>query len=151
MLDETLPQPLCVTGDEWERIELTVDSGAAETICPAAVAKNVPTVPGEKYKACASYTCASCKPLPNRGVKRCLAYFSDSGTARGLRMQVADINRPCLSVSRAVEDRVSGERTSIERRGELYVMESWVKAKGDDTADQDKGKSSPFGGPGAKP
>ena len=88
---------------DWERIELTVDSGAAETICPAASAKSVPTVPGEKFKAGASYTCASGKPLPNLGEKKCLAYFGDSPTARGLRMQVADISRPLLSVSRAVD------------------------------------------------
>ena len=51
----------------------------------------------------ASYTCASGKPLPNLGEKKCHAYFGDSGTARGMRMQVADVSRPLMSVSRAVD------------------------------------------------
>ena len=77
-------------------------------------------------------------------------------------MQVADISRPLLSVSRAVdsgcrvvfdedwsyiEDKMSGERTSIERKGGLYVMESWVKSK----LDKSVPSTAPFTGPGVKP
>ena len=161
--DETVPVPICVASD-WERLEWIVDSGAAETICPATLAKGVPTALGEKFKAGASYTCASGKPLPNLGEKKCLAYFSNSNTARGLRMQVEDVSKPLMSVSRAVdsgcrivydqnwsfiEDKATGERTTIERRGGLYVMENWIKPKletnpGGSTA------SAPFHGPGLR-
>jgi len=160
IIDETVPQAICAASEEWELLELTVDSGAAETICPASAAKGIPTEPGEKFRMGASYTCASGKPLPNLGEKRCDAYFGDSPTMRGLRMQVADISRPLLSVSRAVdsgcrvvfdqgwsyiEDKGTGEKTSLVRKGGLYVVDSWVKAKKNNT-----GHSSPFGGPGAK-
>ena len=160
IIDETVPGAICAASDEWELLELTVDAGAAETICPAAVAKGIPTEPGEKFRMGASYTCASGKPLPNLGEKRCDAYFGDSPTMRGLRMQVADISRPLLSVSRAVdsgcgvvfdqgwsyiEDKGIGEKTSLVRKGGLYVLDNWVKAKKSGT-----GLGSPFGGPGAK-
>ena len=162
--DETLPQPLNAVGD-WERLDWIVDSGAAETICPAAMARGVPTEPGEKFKMGASYTCASGKPLPNLGEKKCYAYFGDSGTARGMRMQVADVSRPLMSVSRAVdsgcrvvfdqnwsyiEDKATGERTSIERRGGLYVMESWLKAKPSGTTNNGDNPPAPFHGPGPR-
>ena len=59
-------------------------------------------------------------------------------------MQVADVNRALLSVSKSVdagnrevfdcdwsyiEDRQTGERTTLTRQGGLYVLEAWVKQK----------------------
>ena len=59
-------------------------------------------------------------------------------------MQVADVNRALLSVSRAIdggnrvvfdkdwcfiEDLRAGERFTIQRKGGPYILETWVKAR----------------------
>ena len=122
-------------------------------------------MPGEKFKMGASYTCTSGKPLPNLGERLCFAYFSDSSTARGLRMQIADVSKPLMSVSRAVdsgcrvifdkdwsyiEDKATGERTTVERRGGLYVLESWVKSKPEAKPETGEPATAPFHGPGPR-
>ena len=77
----------------------------------------------------------------------------DSQVHHNFTMQVTEVNRPLMSVSRAVdasnrvvfdegwsyiEDKRTGLRTTIQRRGGLYVLESWVKAR-------DEMLSQPFG------
>ena len=57
--------------------------------------------------------------------------------------QVADIHRPLLSLSRAadqgfrsvldqyggyLEDTTTGEQIPIQRRGNLYIMQMWIRA-----------------------
>ena len=80
-------------------------------------------------------------------------------------MQVADVSKPLMSVSRAVdsgcrvvfdrdwsfiEDKATGEKTSIERRGGLYMMESWVRAKPEPNTDSGGPTTTPFHGPGPR-
>ena len=156
VLEEEGMQPVCLAGQEWERIELTVDSGAAETICPASMACSIATTPGPKKAQGVNYTCAGGRRLPNLGEKKCMMSTSESRAIRGLTMQVADINRPLLSVAKAVdagnrvifdrewsyiEDCTTGERTTIQRQGGLYVLEAWVKGK----SESDKNPAAPFG------
>ena len=154
-------EAVCLAGQEWERIELTVDSGAAETICPVSIAPSVNTQPGIKTAQGVKYTCAGGRKLPNLGEKRCMLSTNDSATQRGLTMQVADVNRALLSVSKSVdagnrvvfdrdwsfiEDRQTGERTTLTRQGGLYVLEAWVKPK-PDIRDQ---PAMPFGRQGSR-
>ena len=136
---------------------MVVNSGAAETMCPTSMATNIATVPGIKLKAGVRYTCAGGKKLPNLGEKRCMLGTDDSSTIRGLTMQVANVQKALLSVSKAVdagnrvvfdeqwsfiEDKRTGERTTLQRQGNLYTLESWVKQRVEEAA--------PFGGLGAK-
>ena len=80
----------------------------------------------------------------------------ESEVEHNITMQVADVNRALMSVSRAVnagnkvvfdegwsyiEDKRTGLRITIQRRGGLYALESWVRAR-------DEGTSQPFGGQG---
>ena len=135
---------ICMAGQEWERIELTVDSGAAETICPASMATTVPTQPGPKTIQGVKYTCAGGRKLPNFGEKRCTLATNDSANQRSMTMQVADVSRPLLSFARSVdagnrmvfdqqwsyiEDKRTGERTTLTRQGGLYVLDAWIKGK----------------------
>ena len=137
-------EAICMAGQEWELIELTVDSGAAETICPASMATSVTTQPGPKTIQGVKYTCAGGRKLPNLGEKRCTLATNDSTTQRSMTMQVADVSRPLLSVARSVdagnrivfdqqwsytEDRKTGERTTLTRQGGLHVLDAWIKGK----------------------
>ena len=118
-----------------------MDSGAAETIRPAKSASNVSIVPGRKLEQGAKYTCAGSKKIPNLGEKRCLMATEEDPAEHRLTMQVADVNRALLSVSKAVdggnrvvfdrdwsfiEDKRTGRRTTIRREGMLYVLDAWV-------------------------
>ena len=159
VLEEDGNTPICVAG-EWEKIELTVDSGAAETICPASCALGVKTSPGVKMSQGVRYTCAGGRKIPNLGEKKCIMMTSEASTERKLALQVADVNRALLSVSKAVdggnrvisdkdwsyiEDRTTGERTTLVRKGGLYVVETWVKSRSDDVP-----PGQPFGRQGMR-
>ena len=71
----------------------------------------------------------------------------ESAVEHKLTMQVAEVNRALLSVSKCVdggnrivfdegwsyiEDKRTGQRTTIERRGGLYVLETWVRSRQND-------------------
>ena len=159
VLEEDLGDAVNVANTEgWEKIGLTIDSGAAETICPAREANSVATIPGSKFAQGVKYTCANGKKLPNLGEKRCVMCTEESEVEHNITMQVADVTRALMSVSRAVdagnrivfddkwsyiEDKRSGQRTTIQRRGGLYVLECWIKAR-------DESASQPFGRQGAR-
>ena len=160
LMEEESDEPICPVGEEWERLVMVVDSGAAETMCPSSMATNISTVPGAKMKAGVRYTCAGGKKLPNLGEKRCMLTTEETGTVRGLTMQVANVHKALMSVSKAVDagirvvfytdwsyiqDKRTGERTTIQRQGNLYTLEAWVKQKSDD-----KPAAAPFGGQGTK-
>ena len=160
VLEEEGPTPICTAG-EWEKIELTVDSGAAETICPTSCAPGVKTTAGIKMTQGVRYTCAGGRKIPNLGEKKCVMMTTESNAERRLTIQVADVNRALLSVSKAVdggnrvvfdhdwsyiEDRNTGERTTLVRKGGLYVIETWVKTRQDDAP-----PSQPFGRQGPQP
>ena len=160
LMEEESDEPICPVGEEWERLVMVLDSGAAETMCPSSMATNVSVVPGAKMKAGVRYTCAGGKKLPNLGEKRCMLTTEETGTVRGLTMQVANVQKALMSVSKAVDagnrvvfdtdwsyiqDKRTGERTTIQRQGNLYTLEAWVKQRSDD-----KPAAAPFGGLGTK-
>ena len=58
VLEEEGPMAICTADVEWVKLELTLDSGAAETICPGAEATNVPTAPGRTMDQSVRFTCA---------------------------------------------------------------------------------------------
>ena len=70
-----------------------------------------------------------------------------AGNSMMMHFQVADIHRPLLSLSRAadqgfrsvldqhggyLEDTQSGEQIPIQRRGNLYIMQIWIRAGSDE-------------------
>ena len=160
-IEEESDDPICPVGDEWERLVMIIDSVAAKAMFPASMAIHVATVPGNKTRAGVRYTSAGRQKLPNLGEKRCLLGTEEIGTARGMTMQVANVQKALLSVSKAVdagnrvvfddgwsfmEDKRSGERTNTIRQGNLYTLDSWVKQRGD----EDQPKSAHVGGLGKK-
>ena len=127
-------------------------------------APNVATVPGKKLEQGVKYTCAGGKKLPNLGEKKCLMSTTEDTAEHRLTMQVADVNRALLSVSKAVdggnrvvfdkdwsfiEDRRTGLRTTIRREGMLYVLDAWVKQRSDENITGNE-KRSDFPRPGAR-
>ena len=98
--------------------------------------------------------------MANLGEKQCLLATAESNAEHKFTMQVADVNRALLSVSKAVdggnsvvfderwsyiEDKRTGERTTIKRSRGLYVLEAWVKQR-----PSDSGQAAGFARPDMK-
>jgi len=127
--------------DEWDVIEMAVDSGATETVLNDDMLTSVETVEGEACKRGVQYEVASGGLIPNIGEKRFVA-VSDSGMKRRMRAQVCDVNKALLSVAKTVkagnrvvfddagsyiEDKQTGERMYLEERAGMYMLKLWVQ------------------------
>ena len=97
-----------------------------------------------------SQVVASGKAVPNLGERHCEIFCEGAESSMMMHFQVADIHRPLLSLSRAadqgfrsyldwyggyLEDTKTGETIPIQRRGNLYVMQIWVRGSIDKPPD----------------
>ncbi len=134
-------EPVNALQGEWEEIELAVDSGATDNVVSGDMLTSVDTVENEKSKNGVKYEVADGTLMPNRGEKRVLVE-SDEGVAKGLTVQVTDVNKALLSVSNIVrnghrvvfeqgnsyiEDLSTGECMAMRERGGMYMLKLWAK------------------------
>ena len=143
---------------QWTLIEVIVDSGACETVLPASLCNHIMLRESAASKAKVEYEVASGKAVPNLGEKHCEIYVEGTANPMIMHFQVADIHRPLLSLSRCadqgfrshlddyggwLEDKKTGEVIPITRRGNLYIMQMWIRGAPDEVS-----PSSPFVGRG---
>ena len=154
-------KPLSNVGPaEWTCIEVIVDSGACETVMPRNLCQLIPIVPSAQSLAKIEYEVASGKTIPNLGERHCEVYAEGYDSPLLMHFQVADVHRPLLSLSKAadmgfrsyldqnggwLEDVETGECLPIERKGDLYVMNLWVRGV---QQDQPVNSGAPFVGRG---
>ncbi len=144
-VDEVTERPMIATigNDGWEAIPsgITIDSGAAETVIPADMAKLYALVPTVASEAGLEYQSATGEAIPNIGEK-CLNLLLKDGSTRTMTMQVADgVKKPLGSVSRicAAGHRVvfdtegsyimhkeTGTVTWMEERNGTYAIDAWI-------------------------
>ena len=86
---------------EWERIVLTVDSGASDTVVPPHVAKNLPLLPSAKVGI--EYEVANGGVVANLGERRGEIKTRDGGPCFLMSFQVVEVHKPLLAVSKLVE------------------------------------------------
>ena len=128
--------------EEWIEIEVTVDSGACETVMPAGLCTGIPILRSSCSHG-AEYEVANGETIPNQGERRCHMMTLGSTTAKSIVFQVADVHKPLLSISRCadmgfhchlgeeggyMEDQVTGEKIPLHRRDNLYHMKTWIRA-----------------------
>ena len=126
----------------WVEIEITIDSGACDTVMPAAMCGHISIVQTEDSRRGVEYEVANGETIPNLGERHCFLMTEDSHIMKEIVFQCADIHKPLLSVSRCADlgyqcileklggklkDTVTGEEIPIHRRGNLYVMRAWVR------------------------
>ena len=131
------PKP---TEEGWVEIEITIDSGACDTVMPAAMCGHISIFQTEERGV--EYEVANGETIPNLGERHCFLMTEDSNVMKEIVFQCADIHKPLLSVSRCADlgyqcilektggmlkDMVTGEEIPIHRRGNLYVMRAWVR------------------------
>ena len=131
-----------IAGDgQWEEIELSVDSGATESVVPDNMPQSIPTRPGAAHKRGVQYEVANGERIPNEGEKRFQAW-TEEGQEKRMVMQVCEVNQGLLSVSKAVAagnriifdkegsyivSKASGEATKLEEKNGMYVLKLWVQ------------------------
>ena len=89
---------------EWEKVTLTVDSGASDTVVPPSVCRSAKLVTtGEKFGI--EYEIASGETIENLGERHCLMRTSESASDASMEMkfQVVDVSKSLLSVNRVCE------------------------------------------------
>ena len=128
---------------EWERIVLTVDSGASDTVVPPHVAKHLPLLPSPKVGM--EYEVADGGVVVNLGERKGEIKTSLNGTSSFIMsFQVVEVHNPLLAVSRLIE---AGHRVIFDKKdprillsnnekvlmncvGGTYEIEVWIKNPG---------------------
>lgn len=143
ILTESRSNPLSsLPANEWSEIEVTVDSGACDTVMPEDLCNHISIVPSAKSQNNFYYEVANGEEIPNLGERQCLAMTPGGRTAKRIHFQVASVHKPLLSITKCADmgfdcvlqrgggylyDNETGEAVPIERKGNLYVLKMWVK------------------------
>ena len=124
----------------WERIPVTVDSGAIDSVIPRRIASGVKVKQTDASRAGLKYRSASGNAIVNEG-ERDLKGYSNEANRVDMTMQVAEVTKPLGSVrafvkagnkvvfdegNSYIENKVTGVRTGIEDRGGAYVFDLWI-------------------------
>ena len=133
----------------WERVPVTVDSGAIDSVIPKRVAKGVPVKQTEASRRGLKYRAANGTSIANEGEKSLRGYTNEANLV-DMSMQVANVTKPLGSVramlkagNRVVFDegdsfilnKATGVRTNIEDRNGAFVFDIWVPRGKDEKED----------------
>ena len=138
--------------EEWFEIEMTADSGACDTVLPSGMLASIQTQSTPASRAMEEYEVAYGHVIVNEGEKQCLMMTAGSTVPKGIVFQVTDVHKPLMSVGAMCDagyeclmskeggfmrDVESNEMIPLVRRGDLYVLQAWVRTA----------EGTPFGGP----
>ena len=127
---------------EWTEIEITVDSGACETVMSRNLCTHISILSSQQYLESVEYEVANGETIPNLGERCCLLMTQGSQVCKKLNFQVADVHKPLLSISRLADlgfdcllsrnygyliDTTSTEKIPLVRKENLYALKAWVR------------------------
>ena len=134
---------ICSVGTaEWVEIEITIDSGACDTVMPASMCGHISMISTPESRAGLEYEVANGPSIPNMGERHCLMMTENSQTMKKIVFQCADVHKALLSVANvadlgyecvmgqhggALKDVMTGDTIPLHRRGNLYHMRAWVR------------------------
>ena len=122
--------------EEWERVDLLLDSGASISALPANVATSYPA---KAPQGLSEYRAANGNPIKNEGSRTIKAVTS--GGARKMAFSVMDVRRPIASVSKIVSSgnevhftpegswvkyRSTGNFDRLHEKSGVYVLPAWI-------------------------
>ena len=128
--------------DGWEEIEITVESGACDTVLPSRMLPGIKLEETEASRRGEEYQVANGHSIFNEGEKRCVMMTRGSCVFKGIVFQVSDVHKPLMSVGSManagfecllgkgggiMRDIESGEIILLERRANLYHFKAWVR------------------------
>ena len=133
-----------VRPDGWEELELTVDSGASETVVGENMILSTDVVESAASRRGVKYEVANGVTIPNLGEQR-FTVHTEEGIQRNITAQVCDVTKALLSVRKMVDagNRVvfdkrgsyvehcqTGERMYMTEKAGMYVIKVWTKSSG---------------------
>ena len=89
--------------DEWYEVELTADTGACDTVIPKLMCPGIPITPSVQPLRGMEYEVATGESIPNLGEKRCEMWTEGVPSPKSIAMQVADVHKAFLSLSRCAD------------------------------------------------
>ena len=122
--------PMTAPEVEWYEVELTADTGDCDTIVPKLMCPGIPITPSVQSLRGMEYEVATGESIPNSGEKRCAMWTEGALAPKSIAMQVADVHKALLSLSRCADmgfesrsasafgcffDTVTGKVTSLQR------------------------------------
>jgi hypothetical protein len=108
---------------KWERVVLTVDSGASDTVLPPSIASNVPLLHSSRVGT--EYEVANGGVVVNLGERKAEMRLKESDTSSMIMsFQVVEVHKPLLAVSRLVEN---GHHVSFNKDDPHIMLSTGVK------------------------
>ena len=130
-----------VEEQEWEEVEMAVDSGATETVVGESMLPGVETKPGEASRRGVQYEVANGDRIDNLGEKK-FTCVVEEGCECDMKAQVCDVNKALLSVREMaqagnrvvfdadgsyIENKETGNRVRMQEQGGMYTLKLWVQ------------------------
>ena len=121
----------------------SVQTPACDTVMPRKMCQGIAIQPSLQSMQCMEYEVADGNTIPNLGERRCIMWTDGAAEARQLNLQVADVRKALVSLSRCADmgsesrfgrvagaliDEESGEVIPLQRKGNLYVLKCWLRA-----------------------
>ena len=134
----------------WERVPVTVDSGAIDSVMPKKVASGVKIRETAASRQGLTYRAANGTAIKNEG-ERALEGYTGEGNRANMTMQVAEVTKPLGSVRAMVKagnmvvfddgdsyivNKATGVKTVIEDRNGAFVFDIWVPKGNDEQRQQ---------------
>ena len=127
----------------WVKLDVVVDSGAAESVAPTSMAPWVPVSPSEGSKNGIAYTSASGDKLQNQG-EQTVEVLTEEGVAGKATFQIVDVNRALCSVAKMCDkgntvvfdadggyvQNAQGHISYFRRENNVYVMSIYTLEPG---------------------
>ena len=136
-----------VSRDSWVQIELTANTGACDSVMPkTGPCAHIKIHPSAQSEVGILYEVASSESTPKLGERRLSIWTEGAGAPKGMAIQVADVHKPLLSLSRCADlgyerqfgksagfliDKATEDILPLHRVGNLDMLRAWVKAEPD--------------------
>ena len=127
-------------GMTWEKVTITADSGAAESVIPRDLIKSVPIKDNDAARNGVTYFAANGTPIPVYG-EQDVHGRDNAGQHVSMKLVCADVKKPLASVAKMVnkgnrvifdrngsyiENERTGGKTLLMERNGVYVFDVWV-------------------------
>ena len=82
---------------------MCADTGACDTAMPRKLCAGIPLQSSLQLLKCIEYEVADGHTIPNLGERRCIMWTDGATEWRQINLQVADVHKPLLSLSRCAD------------------------------------------------
>ena len=139
---------------KWIRVKngITLDSGCSVFVVPAEYFTFLDLEPSAGSKAGQVFRAANNGKMPNLG-QRTVRFVTNDGRKRKMVFQVAKVNKRLASIAGICDNGntvtftdsggyicnvETGRRTTFERKGNVYILDMWVRRPGTDSPSQNR-------------